>query len=207
MTQNKPYIVGVTGGIATGKSTSTNYIKMRGYEVIDFDKIAHDILDDKMTIKQLVNIFGDKILNENNEIDRKKLGSIAFKNKVDLEALNNIMHPKIYQKAKEEIQRFSDEKILFLDIPLLFETKNKFEEFYKLVDEFWLINSREETQISRLMIRDKISVDEAKEKIRLQMPLKVKSKLSNVVIYNNNDIYALYDEIRIELSNLERRVE
>lgn len=207
MTQNRPYIVGVTGGIATGKSTSTNYIRMRGYEVIDFDKIAHDILDDKMTVKQLVNTFGEKILGEENKIDRKKLGSIVFKNKVDLETLNNVMHPKIYQKTEDEIEELSGEKILFLDIPLLFETKNKFEDFYELVDEIWLINSREETQISRLMIRDKISVDEAKEKIRLQMPLKVKSKLSDVVIYNNSDIYGLYDEIRIELSNLERRVE
>lgn len=207
MIQNKPYIVGVTGGIATGKSTATNYIKMRGYEVVDFDKIAHDILDDKLTKSQIISTFGEEILDENENIDRKKLGALVFNNRKNLEKLNNITHPKIYEKGREKIKTLLDERIIFLDIPLLFETKNIFEDFYENVDEIWLINSKGEAQTSRLMIRDKLSVDEAKERIRLQMPMKVKSKLSDVVIYNNSDIYALYDEIRIVLNNLERRVE
>lgn len=206
MKQNKPYIVAVTGGIATGKSTALNYIKMRGYEVIEFDIIGHNVLMDNLVISQLTRMFGRSILDETGKIDRKKLGSMVFLDKNKLSALNNISHPKIYEIASNQINSFKEEDIIFLDIPLLFETRNNFSEFYEQIDEVWVISSRETVQTSRLMIRDKISIEEAQNKIKSQMSLKVKERLADEVIYNNSDIYALYEEIRIELNNLGKRV-
>ena len=123
-----------------------------------------------------------------------------------LSSLNNISHPKIYEIASNQINSFKEEDIIFLDIPLLFETRNNFSEFYEQIDEVWVISSRETVQTSRLMIRDKISIEEAQNKIKSQMSLKVKERLADEVIYNNSDIYALYEEIRIELNNLGKRV-
>lgn len=206
MKQSKSYLVAVTGGISTGKSTALNYIKMRGYEVIEFDLIGHEVLNDSLVIKQLVQNFGSKILNEDESVNRKTLGRIVFSDKEKLNILNRITHSKIYEIAMEKIVSLKEERILFLDIPLLFETKNTFREFYSKVDEIWVISSREAVQISRLMIRDKITLEEAQNKIKSQMSLKVKERLADEVIYNNSDVYALYDEVRIELNNLEKRV-
>lgn len=205
MKRNKPYLVAVTGGIATGKSTALNYIKLRGYCVIDFDLIGHDLLKDNLVISLLVHNFGESIYLDK-KIDRKTLGFLVFSDRDKLNVLNEIMHPRIYERAIEIIKSNEDEKIVFLDIPLLFETRNKFAEFYNKVSEIWVVSSREEVQISRLMIRDKISLEDAQNKIKSQMSLKVKERMADEVIYNNSDIYELYDEVRIELNNLEKRV-
>ena len=84
MKQNKPYIMAVTGGIATGKSTALNYIKMRGYEVIEFDVIGHNVLMDNLVVSQLSQIFGNAILDEQGNINRKALGSVVFADKEKL---------------------------------------------------------------------------------------------------------------------------
>lgn len=205
MTQNKPYLVGLTGGIASGKSTAINYIQMRGYEVIDFDKISHDILNSKEISEKLIKEFGKKIVS-NNKIDRKKLSNIVFSDKSSLIKLNEITHKIIFDKANEEIQHKNKEKIIFLDIPLLFETKKTFKNFYSQIDEIWVISSNERVQTTRLMIRDKIDIEEATNKIKAQMNLKIKERMGDVIFYNNSDIYSLYEDLRIELNNLEKRV-
>lgn len=206
MKLNKPYIVAITGGISTGKSTALNYIKMRGYEVIEFDLIGHFILKDKFVINQLIHCFGYNILNKDREIDRRALGKLVFSDKEKIKTLNQITHGKIYELAQEKINFLKNERIIFLDIPLLFETKNNFKEFYKKVNEIWVVSSIEAVQVTRLMIRDKITLEEAQDKIRSQMNLKVKERLADQVLYNNSDVYELYDEVRIELNNLEKRV-
>lgn len=205
MKQNKPYLVAVTGGIATGKSTTINYIKLRGYSVIDFDFLAHQILEDEIVIKELVNIFGNNIIT-NNKIDRKKLASIVFNNKTALDKLNLILHPKIYSKGDLEIEKYSSDRIIFLDIPLLFETKNTYKNFYSKINETWVVTCNKRVQITRLMIRDKITREDAEKKIESQLTLKLKEKLGDIIFYNNSDIYTLYDDLRIELMNLEKRV-
>lgn len=205
MTQNKTYIVALTGGIATGKSTAINYIKMRGYTVIDFDKISHEVLNTKVVINELVSAFG-KIILDDGKIERKKLGEIVFNDKNALKTLNHITHTRIYNRAKMLIEDNKNEKILFLDIPLLFETRLKFEDFYNQVDEIWVVSSNNRVQATRLMIRDKIDINEANKKMNSQMKLRIKEKMGDVIFYNNSDIYALYEDLRIELFNLEKRV-
>lgn len=203
MTQNK-YYIGLTGGIASGKSTASRYIKLKGYEVIDFDEIGHSIYNDEETIIEVRNAFGSKVFT-NNKIDRKKLSKVVFSDKKKLEILNKITHARIYDIATEKSKSI-DEKIVFFDIPLLFETKNEFKKFYSSIDEIWVISTTLNNQITRLMIRDSISIDEAKKRIKAQMNLKLKERMGDVVFYNNTDEYDLYNDLDIELKNLEKRV-
>lgn len=203
MTQNK-YYIGLTGGIASGKSTASRYIKLKGYEVIDFDEIGHSIYNDEETIIEVRNAFGSKVFT-NNKIDRKKLSKMVFSDKKKLETLNKITHSRIYDIATEK-SKSVDEKIVFFDIPLLFETKNEFKKFYSNIDEIWVISTTLNNQITRLMIRDSISIDEAKKRIKAQMNLKLKERMGDVVFYNNTDEYDLYNDLDIELKNLEKRV-
>ena len=205
MKQNDKYIVAITGGISTGKSTAINYILMKGYEVVDLDEIGHNVLDLSSVRSVLVTKFGSDILDNTGKIDRKNLGKAVFKNKESLQYLNEVTHPIIYEKAKEAIEK-SEDNIVFLEIPLLFETKSGFPEFYEMIDEVWVISCKESIQTSRLMIREKITLEDAQKKIKSQMSLRVKERLGNVIIYNNSDIYNLYEEIGIELKNLEKRV-
>ncbi len=206
MTQNKSYIVAVTGSIGTGKSTTTNYIKMRGYEVVDFDVISHHVIEEKHVLDKIKKSFEGRIF-DGNILNKKKLASIVFEDKEKLNTLNEITHPYIYEKAKSTIDDLLEERIIFLDIPLLYETKNKFPDFYKIIDEVWVITSNQRVQTTRIMIRDRLTMDEASKKIKSQMSIRIKEKMGDVVIYNNSDMYSLYEDIRIELINLEKRVE
>lgn len=207
MRQNKPYLVGLTGGIATGKSTAANYIKLNGYSVIEFDKINHDLItNDSISKSELEAFFGPEIVDGEGNIIKSKLGDIVFNDKDKLHILNGIMHPKIYRRSMLMLEDLKDEDIVFLDIPLLFETKELIDLYKLKFNETWVISAKEDVQVSRLMIRNNIDINSAKNLIKTQMNIKVKEKLADVVIFNNYDIENLYDELRIELNNLRRRV-
>ncbi len=175
-------IIGLTGSISSGKTTTTNYLKELGYNVIDCDKISHQVLNDNAEI--ITNLFGVDIV-ENNIINRKKLGSIVFNDTTKLNELNNIIHPLV---KKEVIAQLSD--FCFVDCPLLFET-----DFIDLVDKSLLIYVDKNIQITRLMKRDNISKEECIKKINLQMPLEEKKELANFIIYNNKSKKMLYNKI------------
>lgn len=207
MTLNSIYLVAITGSIASGKSIASNFLKISGYETINFDKLGHYVLsDDKIAKDLIVKEFGKGILGEDGSIDRKKLANIVFADKAKLQKLNSISHPRIYELAVEKIKSLEGQRVVFLEIPLLFETRNDFKSFYDSIDEIWLISTREDIQLSRLMIRDKISMEEAQSRIDAQLNLSIKEKLADLIIYNNDDIEDLYQEMRIELNNLERRI-
>lgn len=206
MTQNKPYIVALTGSIATGKSEASSFIKSMGLKVIDFDKLGHEILSkDSLTKSELVKEFGNSILDECDTIDRKKLGRIVFNDNNKRLKLNKITHTRIYNLALEEIIGAKDE-VIFLDIPLLFETRNQHKDFYKVVDEIWLISSTNELQLSRLMKRDGITKEDAIKRIESQMNILEKKQLSDLVIENINGIDSLHKKLIVELDDLEKRV-
>ncbi|MFM1539163.1 dephospho-CoA kinase, partial [Helcococcus bovis] len=114
----KSKIIGITGSIATGKSTVSNILKNKGYTVLDLDKIAHELM--KKCEKNYINIlsyFGDEILDEDGEIDRKKLGNIVFNDEKKLKKLNNLTHPNIFYTILGKINSL-EEKIIFIDNPL-----------------------------------------------------------------------------------------
>lgn len=201
MMQNKPYIVGITGGIASGKSTVTKHLKDLGYEVIDFDKISKEVLENRFVIREVSMTFGDYIL-DGDKVNRSRLAKVIFNDRYARQRLNEIMHPRIYMKATREIKKLHNEKIIFLDIPLLFESKNSYPKFYSQINEIWVVSSNKNIQISRLMLRDQINLDEAEGKIDSQLKLQLKEKLADTIIYNNGDLENLYSQVDDQLKNL-----
>ncbi|MDR7857047.1 dephospho-CoA kinase [Tissierella sp.] len=204
MKQNNVILIGLTGGIATGKSTVSNIIIEKGYPLIDADKIAREIVQvNRPAYKEIVEVFGEKILNEDKTLDRKSLGNIIFSEKEAREKLNNITHPYIFETIKSEIKRLSREhNIIFLDIPLLFEQFDLIENYNIEFTDIWLVYVEKAIQINRLMKRDGISQDEALRKVESQMPIDVKRTRSSKTIINSGDIELLnkqVDELLLEL--------
>ncbi|HEY4543806.1 MAG TPA: dephospho-CoA kinase [Tissierellaceae bacterium] len=182
MKPNNIKIIGLTGGIATGKSTVSEILKKNGYTVIDADIIAREVVNiDKPSYEEIKKYFGNEILLENKEIDRKKLGSIVFNDIDKLLVLNELTHPYIYEEILKQVN-INKGKNIFIDIPLLFEEEDKIKKSGIEFDEIWLVASDYDIQVQRLMKRDKISKEEAVKKIKLQMNLKEKIDKSDLVI-------------------------
>lgn len=195
--KTKTKIIGITGGISTGKSTVSNIIESKGYKVIDADKIAKNVVEkEKPAYKKIVEYFGSSILMDDKSIDRKKLGSIVFKDKDLLKILNNIVHPKVFEIIKKSIESYSEsEKCIFVDVPLLVEEIDKFREYKLTFDEIWLVYTDEKTQLDRLMLRGSISKKEALEKIKAQMPIDLKREFATNIIDNRGDLEALKKQV------------
>lgn len=195
-------IIGLTGGIATGKTTVANFIK-KNYRLIDSDKIAKDIVNKGMKgYNMIVEYFGEDILLENRDIDRDKLANIIFNSRDKREALDRILHPLIFDEIEEELEKSTGLDYVFLDIPLLFENMEEFNKRGIVFYEIWLVYLDRDTQIERLMVRDSIEEEYAISKIESQMPLEDKLKSSDKIIYNNDTIEDLESYIEILLSKL-----
>ncbi|MCC3356465.1 dephospho-CoA kinase [Bacillus sp. REN16] len=188
--------IGLTGGIASGKSTVSQMFIDAGIAVIDADVIARKVVEvGEEAYEQIVQSFGEDILLPDNTIDRPKLGSVVFFSEEKRLLLNSIVHPAVRKqmlKEKEEHIHNGEETIV-LDIPLLFESK-----LTSLVDRTLLVYVDYETQLERLMNRNQLPKKDAEARIRSQMPLKDKIQLSDAVIDNNGTIEATkeqFDEI------------
>jgi len=172
-------IIGITGSIACGKSLVSNYLQEKGYTIIDADKIGHMALENDEVKKQLVNKFGKSILKDN-EVNRVTLGKLVFENNENLKELNNIIHPQIRKNISEQIQVHKNEKLVFVDVPLLFEAK-----FDDLVEKIIVISLDEKIQLERLMNRNSLSKEEALQRIKSQIPVREKEKLGDYVVDNS----------------------
>ncbi|WP_353096665.1 dephospho-CoA kinase [Tissierella praeacuta] len=204
MIQNSRILIGLTGGISTGKSTVSNIIIEKGYPLIDADKIARKVVEiDKPAYIKIMKEFGENILLEDKSIDRKALGNIVFNNKERLERLNNIVHPYIFEYIKLQIDRLSlNNPIIFLDIPLLFEQYDLWKRFNIKFDEIWLVYLDSDTQMERLMKRDGISKEEALSRMKSQMDINYKRTRSSKIIDNSGDVEYLKIQIDKLLSEL-----
>lgn len=204
MMLSKSKIIGLTGGIATGKSTVSQIIIEKGYPLIDADKIAREVVKvNQPAYLKLVEEFGEDILLDDKNIHRKVLGNIIFNSKKAREELNNITHPYIFKDIKINIDKLSQEnRIIFLDIPLLFEQYELWEEYNIKFDEIWLVYVNKNIQIQRLMKRDNISKEEALRKIESQMTMDNKKSRSSKIIDNSGDIEYLNKQIDKLLSEL-----
>ena len=191
-------IIGITGSIACGKSTVSNYLKSKGYIVIDADKIGHEALDDDYVKEKLVLAFGNEIL-EDNKISRQKLGELVFGNSSNLNVLNSIIHPEIRKKILEKIDKNNDKELIFIDVALLFEAK-----FDDLVDKIIVVYVDKNTQLTRLMKRNSISEKEALSRIVSQMSPLEKAKLGDYTINNNLDVINTYEQVDKVLSELKK---
>ena len=179
--------VGLTGGIASGKSTVAQMFVALGAYLIDFDKLAHEVQETgKKAWHEIIKYFGEGILNQDDTINRNKLAQIVFTDKKKLAALNNIVHPLVFELWQEQldiIKRQEEHAIVLSDIPLLFEGKLK-----ELFDLTMLILIAPEEQISRLMARNGLSRDDAQLRLKNQMPIADKIGLADIVIDNQGDV-------------------
>ena len=191
-------IIGITGSIACGKSTVSNYLKSKGYIVIDADRIGHEALDDDYVKEKLILAFGNEIL-EDNKINRQKLGELVFGNSSNLNVLNSIIHPEIRKKILQKIDKNNDKELIFIDVALLFEAK-----FDDLVDKIIVVYVDENTQLTRLMKRNSISKKEALSRIVSQMSPIEKAKLGDYTVNNNLDVINTYEQVDKVLSELKK---
>ncbi len=188
--------IAITGGIATGKSSVCNLLKLYGYSIIDADTIAHNTLyclHDKVVLA-----FGDGILDSNGNIDRKKLGEIVFSNPQKKEILQSILHPMIRNEIlsrAEQLERYS--KVYFVDIPLFFEVKERYS-----IHKVLLVYTPKEIQLNRLIKRDGIDVDLALKKIQSQMDIEAKKLLSTYIVDNSKDLSYLQLQIEAFLKTI-----
>ena len=182
-------IIGITGSIACGKSLVSNYLQEKGYTIIDADKIGHMALENDEVKKQLVNKFGKSILKDN-EINRVTLGKLVFENNENLKELNNIIHPQIRKNISEQIQVHKNEKLVFVDVPLLFEAK-----FDDLVEKIVVVSLDEKIQLERLMNRNSLSKEEALQRIKSQIPVREKEKLGDYIVDNSFTQENTYNQV------------
>jgi len=176
-------LIGLTGGIASGKSKISLFLKSQGAVIIDADEIARHVVEPLSSAwKNIVEVWGTDILRPDQSLDRQKLASIVFSDKNELEKLNNITHPEIIREIKERISREPAGTLMVLDAPLLIESG-----LFAIVDYVWLVSVTEATQIKRLMERDGMTIEAAQKRISMQMPLEEKKEYAHVIIDNNGE--------------------
>ena len=190
-------IIGLTGGIGTGKSTVSRKLRERGYPVIDLDVISREVIEYPEVIDELVRNFGNEILeNQNNisgkkSISRNKLRQIVFKDEKKVNMLNSIIHPPIVEKMRREIEKLKKNcKTVFIEVQLLFEAHLE-----KEFDIIVLIYADKKTQLERVLKRDGRSEEEVQQIINAQISMDEKRKLSNYIIENNGNSEMLKLEI------------
>lgn len=183
-------IVGLTGGIGTGKSTVSKLFKENGADIYDADIIAKEIMEELETIEEIEKEFGSSILDKNQRLDRQKLKEIVFKNKEKLEILNKIVHPKVIKRFENIKSNIKKEEIAIFDIPLLFEAKME-----NLCDLIVVVDIDREKQIERIIERDGIEEELAEKIIDSQMSSETKRKKADIVIENNGTLIDLEKKV------------
>ncbi len=197
-------ILGLTGGIATGKSTVTGMLRERGIPVIDADQIAREVVEPgKPAYEAIVRHFGKDILLEDGQIDRKGLGEIVFSDESERQKLNAIVHPEVRRVMREEAEaaEANGADIVFMDIPLLFESK-----LQHMVEKIVVVYAPGDMQLARMMERDELEEEQAQKRLRAQFPIDQKKLEADFLIDNSfsreeteRQVEALLAEIRAEL--------
>ena len=194
------YFLGLTGGIASGKSTADDFFKKKNIPIFDSDLIAHKIMEvGQAGYQAVVDYFGSKILTDNQTINRRKLGEIVFNDQAKLKKLNSLTHPLVHQEIKRQMEqyRLNQEKLVVIDVPLLFESG-----FESLCDGVLVISISPELQLKRLMKRNNFTEKEALSRINNQMPLSEKEKRATYVVANTGTI----NDLEKKLSDLLQKI-
>ncbi|RLL47892.1 dephospho-CoA kinase [Oceanobacillus piezotolerans] len=186
-------IIGLTGSIASGKSTVSLMFDDLNIPVVDADKVAREVVyPGEPAYEAVVKEFGEGILRKDGTLDRKHLGSIVFSNKRKLETLNGIVHPAVRKRMMEKQEEILQQgaNCVVLDIPLLYES-----ELTHLVDKILVVYVDEDVQLQRLMKRDGFTEEEAMQRINAQFPVKKKAELADAIINNNGDKYKSFEQL------------
>lgn len=192
--KSNPVIYGLTGGIASGKSTALSYLRKKGIKIFDSDYAVSEIWKKEslqMKVKKTYNI------DISNKAGKKELGNLIFSNeKIKLE-IESLIHPLVFKQIDKWLKKQKDEKLVIIDMPLLFEVG-----YNKFVDKTILIDIEEKNQLIRLMKRNNLSKKDALLRIHSQMNMEGKRKLSNIIIDNNGSIEDLYLKLDILIKEL-----
>lgn len=192
-----PKVIGLTGGIASGKSTVSELLSVFGFKVVDADKAAREaVKKGSKGLAQVREVFGDEAIDENGEMNRRYMGDLVFNHPEKRLELNAIIHPIVRDIMEEEKQEYLKQGYnVIMDIPLLFEN-----ELENTVDEVWVVYTSESIQMDRLMQRNNLSLEDAKGRVYSQISIDKKSRMADHVIDNLGD--------KLELKqNLERLLE
>ncbi|MFZ3165924.1 dephospho-CoA kinase [Streptococcus alactolyticus] len=192
-------IVGITGGIASGKSTVVAQLRKHGYQVIDADQVVHDLQKKSGRLYQaLFDWLGDAILQDNGELDRQALGQAIFGNQEMMAKSSALQNDIIRQELAQRRQELAKtESLFFMDIPLLIEL-----DYVGWFDAIWLVVVDDETQLNRLMARNHLTLAEAKKRMASQMPTKEKLAYADHILDNNGDKAALEKQVEALLTDL-----
>lgn len=185
--------IGLTGGIASGKSLVASYLEKQGIPVVDADKLARQVVEPgEPALAQIVATFGKNVLQADGTLDRKQLGAIIFGDEQKRERLNQIVHPAVRQLMKKQADLYEQRGYprVVLDIPLLYESN-----LFHMVNQVWLVYVDEATQLRRLIERDGSTETEAKQRIAAQMPLTAKKAQADVLIDNNGTKENTYRQV------------
>jgi dephospho-CoA kinase len=193
-------VIGLTGGIGSGKSTVSKFLAELGAVIIDADKIGHEsYLPDTETWQKLVKTFGKEILAIDNTIDRMKLGTIVFDNPEKLKQFNFIVHPPMFEIARKKIEesRKKQSKIIILDAPILFEAN-----WTPLVDEVWVVVANEATVLRRAVARTGLPEEQIRARINAQISNEERIKQANAVIRNDGTTEDMRKQVKKLWDNL-----
>ena len=193
------FIIGLTGGISSGKSTAAKILKELGLKIIDLDQITHDIMKiGELGYIEIKKEFGEKYIDTKGAIDRKLLREEIFSSLDLKKRIESNLHPIIFEECNKKLNILKHEKYIVLVIPLLFETKN----YISLIDEALLIDCDLETQIERVIKRDNVSKALANRIIKNQMNRQEKQLLADKVILNDGNINHLKTQLDIYYKKL-----
>jgi dephospho-CoA kinase len=195
------FIIGLTGGIATGKSTVVEMLRKKGAYIIDADRLAREVVKpDQPAWQEIVDWLGDQILLNDRTLDRGRLAELVFSDNQKLQILNGIIHPRVGSRILEltrEIERQNPAAVVIYDIPLLIEAGMQ-----EMTDLVLLVYAPRDIQLRRLMARDRLSLNEAEMRLAAQMPIEEKKKHVHQVIDNSRTIVETKQQVEAFWDNL-----
>ena len=198
----QPYFIGLTGNIATGKSTALAFLADKGAHIADADKLAHrTMIPDGPAYEKVVAAFGPEIVDENGLIDRAKLGAIVFADAEALKRLEAIVHPATFELLRWDIMQ-SNAKVVVVEAIKLFESGN----LMSLSDEVWVVAASPETQMKRLVEERGMSEAEARRRIAVQGPQEDKIARADVVIVNDGALEEFYAQLEAAWAQVEKKL-
>lgn len=200
------YCIGLTGGIASGKSTVVTMLRSLGAAIVDCDVIARQVVaPGSKALEQVASVFGRESILPDGSMNRAYIGSIVFHERARKKELEDILFPLIYARIdaeKEALTAANPKAVIILDMPLLFEIK-----YESYVDEVWLVYVDPDTQLQRLMARNQYSQADAIARIQAQLPIDTKKSLAQVVIDNRGDLEATQDAVQRAWQTLMARLQ
>lgn len=198
------YLIGLTGGMGSGKSTVADCLRSNGIPVIDADVIAHKIMNEESTLDKIHEIFGKNVFDKDGSLNKVKFSSVLFTNIVKRKKLNEFVHPKVWTEMMNETEKYvtKGSKVIFLDVPLLIESG-----WHTRVNETWLVKADYNERIERLSLRTNLSTEEIKKRIEIQMPESEKEEYADKIINNDGTIEETGKQVIEELQKIIEKTE